>query len=167
MFRILCDPSSGSTELCMNEITRGDSQIFCRVFGRFCIIECIGRKIKTIDYNNARWKPEINLKCIDVHEAGQSVFLYFTLWRWNNSIQLISLPLQCWCNNLSTSYRDCTDSIQSKSSEQTTCKEHFLFFHNDAHNYKITGILKQLKFRRSLRHFRFTQEPSSGSHFCA
>jgi hypothetical protein len=25
-------------------------------------------------------------------------------------------------------------------------------FHNNAHNYKITGILKQLKFRRSLRH---------------
>jgi hypothetical protein len=25
-------------------------------------------------------------------------------------------------------------------------------FHNDAHNYKITGILKQLKFQRSLRH---------------
>jgi hypothetical protein len=25
-------------------------------------------------------------------------------------------------------------------------------FHNDAHNFKITGILKQLKFRRSLRH---------------
>jgi hypothetical protein len=31
-------------------------------------------------------------------------------------------------------------------------KQHILFFHNDAHNYKITGILKQLKFRRSLRH---------------
>jgi hypothetical protein len=31
MFRILCDPSSGSTELCLIEITRGDSQIFCRV----------------------------------------------------------------------------------------------------------------------------------------
>jgi hypothetical protein len=30
--------------------------------------------------------------------------------------------------------------------------KHFLFFYNDAHNYKITGILKQLKFRRSLRH---------------
>jgi hypothetical protein len=30
--------------------------------------------------------------------------------------------------------------------------KHFLFVHNDAHNYKITGILKQLKFRRSLRH---------------
>jgi hypothetical protein len=30
--------------------------------------------------------------------------------------------------------------------------KHFLLFHNDAHNYKITGILKQLKFQRSLRH---------------
>jgi hypothetical protein len=28
MFRILCDPSSESTELCLTEITRGDSQIF-------------------------------------------------------------------------------------------------------------------------------------------
>jgi len=28
MFRIVCDPSSGSTELCLNEITRGGSQIF-------------------------------------------------------------------------------------------------------------------------------------------
>ena len=28
MFRILCDPSSGSTELRLTEITRGDSQIF-------------------------------------------------------------------------------------------------------------------------------------------
>jgi len=27
MFRIVCDPSSGSTELCLTEITRG-SQIF-------------------------------------------------------------------------------------------------------------------------------------------
>jgi len=27
MFRIVCDPSSGSTELCLTEITRGDSQI--------------------------------------------------------------------------------------------------------------------------------------------
>ena len=34
MFRILCDPSSGSTELCLTEITRSDSQIFCRVLGR-------------------------------------------------------------------------------------------------------------------------------------
>jgi hypothetical protein len=30
--------------------------------------------------------------------------------------------------------------------------KHSLLFHNDTHNYKITGILKQLKFRRSLRH---------------
>jgi len=28
MFRILCDPSSGSTELCLTEITGSDSQIF-------------------------------------------------------------------------------------------------------------------------------------------
>jgi len=34
MFRILCDPSSGSAELCLNEITRSNSQIFCRVLGR-------------------------------------------------------------------------------------------------------------------------------------
>jgi hypothetical protein len=34
MFRILCDPSSGSTELCLTEIPRSDSQIFCRALGR-------------------------------------------------------------------------------------------------------------------------------------
>jgi hypothetical protein len=34
MFRILRDPSSGNAELCLTEITRSDSQIFCRVFGR-------------------------------------------------------------------------------------------------------------------------------------
>ena len=34
MFRILCDPSSGGTELCLVGITSGDSQIFCRVLGR-------------------------------------------------------------------------------------------------------------------------------------
>jgi len=34
MFRILCDTSSGSTELCLTEITRIDSQIFCCVLGR-------------------------------------------------------------------------------------------------------------------------------------
>jgi len=28
MFRIVCDPSSGSTELCLTESTRGGSQIF-------------------------------------------------------------------------------------------------------------------------------------------
>ena len=28
----------------------------------------------------------------------------------------------------------------------------FLLFQTDAHNYKIIGILKQLKFRLSLRH---------------
>jgi len=28
MFRIVCDPSSGSTEMCLTEITRSGSQIF-------------------------------------------------------------------------------------------------------------------------------------------
>jgi len=28
MFRIVCDPLSGSTELCLSEITRGGSKIF-------------------------------------------------------------------------------------------------------------------------------------------
>ena len=28
MFRIMCDPSSGSTELCLTEIIRGGSQMF-------------------------------------------------------------------------------------------------------------------------------------------
>jgi len=28
MFQIVCDPSSGSTELCLTEITRRSSQIF-------------------------------------------------------------------------------------------------------------------------------------------
>ena len=31
MFRILCDPSSGSRELCLSGITRSGSQIFCLV----------------------------------------------------------------------------------------------------------------------------------------
>jgi len=34
MFRILCDPSSESTELCLTEIIRSDSEIFCCVLGR-------------------------------------------------------------------------------------------------------------------------------------
>jgi len=34
MFRILYDPSSGSTELCLTGITPSGSQIFCRVLGQ-------------------------------------------------------------------------------------------------------------------------------------
>ena len=49
MFRILCDPSSGSTELCLTEIARSDSQIFFRVLGRIwqrnfelvCVCVCV------------------------------------------------------------------------------------------------------------------------------
>jgi len=29
MFRIVCNPSSGSTDLCLTEITLSGSQIFC------------------------------------------------------------------------------------------------------------------------------------------
>jgi hypothetical protein len=36
----------------------------------------------------------------------------------------------------------------------------FWLFQTDAHNYKIIGILKQLKLRQSLEMFRSTQEPS-------
>ena len=40
MFRILCDPSSGSTELCLTETTRSDSQM------------CV--------YGPAAWRPDRN-----------------------------------------------------------------------------------------------------------
>jgi hypothetical protein len=40
--------------------------------------------------------------------------------------------------------------------------EELFIFHNDAHNYKITGILKQLKFRRSLRHVSGTPAQEVG-----
>ena len=43
MFRILCDPSSGSTELCLTEITPSDSQIFCHVLvilNLWCVCVC-------------------------------------------------------------------------------------------------------------------------------
>jgi hypothetical protein len=38
------------------------------------------------------------------------------------------------------------------SCESQVITKHFLLFHNDANNYQITGILKQLKFRQLLRH---------------
>jgi hypothetical protein len=44
------------------------------------------------------------------------------------------------------------ESLYLVSATSHKVSKHFLFFHNDAHNYNITGILKQLKFRRSLRH---------------
>jgi Fe-S cluster biogenesis protein NfuA len=47
MFRILCDPSSGSTELSLTEITRSDSQIFCRVLGQCGVCVLSGRTVHT------------------------------------------------------------------------------------------------------------------------
>jgi hypothetical protein len=36
----------------------------------------------------------------------------------------------------------------------STVSKHFLFFHNDTHNYKIPVILKQLKLRHNRRGYR-------------
>ena len=64
MFRILCDRSSWSTELCLTEITRRDSQIFGHVLGR-CLAAWFwicshSRKILcefkcTCSYQQSRW----------------------------------------------------------------------------------------------------------------
>jgi hypothetical protein len=53
--------------------------------------------------------------------------------------------------------RECVGQVTrrmkiSNTSTEVSRSKHFLLSHNDAHNYKITGILKQLKFRRSLQH---------------
>jgi hypothetical protein len=64
MFRILCDPSSGSTELCLTEITRSDSQTFYRVLGRFwqcnfepvvCVYGPAGWEILVLVSNEIFW----------------------------------------------------------------------------------------------------------------
>jgi hypothetical protein len=46
----------------------------------------------------------------------------------------------------------CKDGHWIKVFMFVPCIKALLLFHDDAHNYKITGILKQLKFRRSLGH---------------
>ena len=43
MFRIVCDPSSGSTELCFTEITLGGSQIFF-----VCLIDVWQRNFEVV-----------------------------------------------------------------------------------------------------------------------
>jgi hypothetical protein len=43
------------------------------------------------------------------------------------------------------------DALLSIIKQYRAVKALFIF-HNDAHNHKITGILKQLKFRHSLQH---------------
>jgi hypothetical protein len=75
MFRILCDPSSGSTELCLTGITRSDSQIFCRVLGR-CLATYVHKVYCHFTYLSARnvvlvadsWKHKsAKLECHRVH----------------------------------------------------------------------------------------------------
>jgi hypothetical protein len=42
-----------------------------------CIIECIRRTIKVIDYNNARWKPEIcELLCFSFRVLSGIIFVF-------------------------------------------------------------------------------------------
>jgi hypothetical protein len=48
MFWILCDPSSGSTELLLAEITHGDSQIFCHVFGSVITVHPVPTPLSTV-----------------------------------------------------------------------------------------------------------------------
>jgi hypothetical protein len=59
MFRILCGPSSGSTELCLTEITRSGSQIFCRVLGR-CLYFILQLKITLPNTDQAHDKISVN-----------------------------------------------------------------------------------------------------------
>ena len=79
MFRIVCDPPSGSTELCLTEITLSVSQIFflclVGVWQRnfepavcvcvcVCVCACVRARARTVrraDCKNARWKTEINI----------------------------------------------------------------------------------------------------------
>ena len=59
MFRILCDPSSGSTELCLTEITRGDSQIFSVILNLRCVctIRPYGRTVPQVQNCAAKHRP--------------------------------------------------------------------------------------------------------------
>ena len=77
MFRIVCDPSSGSTELWLTEITRGDSQIFflCKVGvwqRNFETAVCVhGRKLRcqtpTLHTKNICEPPRVvSVKCSSV-----------------------------------------------------------------------------------------------------
>jgi len=54
MFRIVCYPSSGSTELCLTEITRGGSQIFF-----VCLVGVWQRNFEpaVCVYGTTDWEP--------------------------------------------------------------------------------------------------------------
>ena len=43
-------------------------------------------------------------------------------------------------------------SIEGAVATSISNQSAFLLFQTDAHNYKIPGVLKQLKFRLALRH---------------
>ena len=72
------------------------------------------------------------------------------------------------CQHVPLSYRPDRIALYIKNSKTQNIKRFkSTFFINptDAHNYKITGMLKQLNTHNRSDMFRFTQEPSSGSYF--
>jgi hypothetical protein len=81
MFRILCAPSSGSTELCLTEITLSDSQIFCRVLGR-----CLAA------YGPTGWELLYNYSVRTVRPAGN--YYTTTVCVWSDRLGTTVL-LQC------------------------------------------------------------------------
>ena len=80
MFRILCDPSSGRSELCLTGITGSGSQIFCRVLRR-CLCVCV--------YGMAGW-PAGRIVHTHTHTTGsklrcQTLTKHMTKYLWTTT----------------------------------------------------------------------------------
>jgi hypothetical protein len=86
-----------------------------------------------------------------------AIFIAFPLKQWLH--ERASLLRYTYIASIVVNKLKCSEGKKLNNSNT----RHFLLFRNDAHNYKITGILKLLKFRRSLRHVSV----HAGSHFCA
>jgi hypothetical protein len=76
-----------------------------------------------VKVTTGRWLV-INLNCFGKHSNEPACYI-----REDNFLMNVKFGGKTRCNNKA-----------------------LLLFHNDAHNHKITGILKQLKIPRSLRH---------------
>jgi hypothetical protein len=65
MFRIVCDPSSGSNELCLTEITRGGSQIFF-----VCLVGVWQRNFEpaVCAHGTTGWEPSTRKISVSHHE---------------------------------------------------------------------------------------------------
>ena len=68
MFRIVCDTSSGITELCLTEITRGGSQIF------FVCLVVLWQRVHKPQVQNyaAKHRPSTRKISVSHHELFQS-----------------------------------------------------------------------------------------------